>query len=425
LSIPWDFFLADVPAAPARVTRVGPNFVGDPEQVAAAAELLVLARKPMLVAGDGVGAAGAWVELQRLARLLGAPVYDEPMSSYMNYPNQAYDWQPELPQTQAGLQEIFGVHDLAFLCGYNAQAHVFVFDYAHGPLIPTQVVQVYLHDDQWEIGKNAFADAAILGAIRPTLSALCEAIEAHPALDRAGAENRAAELRGLHSERRRASDEHVQALSARPRDGLPTGDDVAIALARLQAAMPAAMMLADEAISDQDSFHRYCRFESPNSYFNAQGGSLGISMPAAIGMKLGVGSAKTVVNTVGDGTALFYPHSWWTTRKFNLPILYLVTNNREYKTLQLGEQAIEQTYGWQPAGDAWYLRLEQPEISFVALAAAFGIGGALVSTVGELEPALAEGLRVVGSGQPYVLDILTDRSLGPSSAPAASRLRAP
>ena len=112
-------------------TDVGRNFIGDREPSTWRLSCWP-GRRGHVGAGDGVGAAGAWDELQRLARLLGAPVSTEPMSSYMNYPNQNYDWQTELPQTQAGLQDIFSQHDVAFLCGYNAQAHVFVFDYANG-----------------------------------------------------------------------------------------------------------------------------------------------------------------------------------------------------------------------------------------------------------------------------------------------------
>ena len=426
LSVPWDFFLTDVVASPAAVTHVGRNFIGDRKAVDLAAELLARAQRPMLVAGDGVGAAGAWDELQRLARLLGAPVYNEPMSSYMNYPNQNYDWQTELPQTQAGLQDIFSQHDVAFLCGYNAQAHVFVFDYANGPLIPPGVTQVYLHDDEWQIGKNGYGHAAILGAIRPTLALLGDAVEQHPDRDQPAVAQRTARLQSADAERRRARDERVRMADSAPPDARPTGDDVARALGRLQPAMPAPMMLADEAISDQDSFHQYCHFDTPNSYFNAQGGSLGISMPAAMGMKLGAGTTRTVVNTVGDGTALFYPHSWWTATKFKLPVLYLVTNNREYKTLQLGEQAIESTYGWRPAGDAWYLRLDNPQMSFVALAAAFGVDGTLVSSRAELDDALHAGLEAVTAGRPYVVEILTDPSLtAPADASRPARLGPP
>jgi benzoylformate decarboxylase len=413
LSIPWDFTLAELPDTPARVTRVGANFTGDPDAVAAAAGLLAGAKTPMVVAGDGVGAAGAWTELQRLAELLKAPVWNEPMSSYMNYPNDHYQWKGEVPQTQLGMQQTFDGHDVALLCGYNAQAHVFVYDQANGPLIPPGVAQVFLHDDEWEIAKNGYGAAAVFGGIKATLALLGDAIEARQDRDAGAADAREDELRRGHERRRAALSERAEAAAAKGPDALPSGDDVAIALRKLQDEMSAPLTLVDEAISDQDSFHQYVRFDAPNSYFNAQGGSLGMSMPASIGAKLAAGSSRTVVNTVGDGTALFYPHSWWTTRKFDVPVLYVVTNNREYKTLQLGRQAIEKVYDWKPAGDDWYLRLEQPQMSFVDLARPFGIEGKLVERLDQLEDALRQGLAAVEGGEPFVVEVLTDRSIPP------------
>jgi benzoylformate decarboxylase len=134
-------------------------------------------------------------------------------------------------------------------------------------------------------------------------------------------------------------------------------------------------------------------------------------MPAAVGLKLAWGADRTVVNVVGDGSALFYPHTWWTVRRANIPILFIVENNREYRTLQAGLAALEKIYDWQPSGDAWYLRLDEPQMSFVTLAAAFGIQGSLVSTLGELDGGLRAGLEAVNGGQPYVLEVLTSRDL--------------
>jgi benzoylformate decarboxylase len=421
LSIPWNFLLEPVPEqGPARVTSVGRHFTGDPAAVAQAAALLAAAKAPLLVAGDGVGAADAWDELQRLAELLGAPVFNEPMSSYMNYPNHMFQWQGELPQVTADLQAAFAAHDVAFLCGYNAQAHVFVYRYSQGPLIPPQVAQVYLHDDAWEIGKNGYGDAAILGDVKVTLPALCDAIGAHPSYDAQAAESRGGELRRLDGERRQALDAHVARLAARPGDAAPLGDDVAAALGRLQARMAAPLTLVDEAISDQDSFHKLVGFDRPTSYLNAQGGSLGMSMPASIGAKLAAAGTRTVVNTVGDGTALFYPHSWWTVAKFGLPVLYVVTNNREYRTLQQGLEGIESVYDWVPAGDAWYLRLDHPPVSFVALAAPWGIDGVRVARVDGLDAALEQGLAAVEAGSPFVVEVLMDTAIDPPTPAPAS-----
>jgi benzoylformate decarboxylase len=408
LSIPWEFTLAQVPDGPPRVTRIGSHFTGDRESVRSAANALAAAKNPVIVAGDGVGAASAWDELGWLAALIGAPVYTESLSSYMNFPNHADRWQGPLDTSQQGMQQAFAPHDVAFLCGFNSQAPVLVYRYADGPLIPDGVRQIYLHDDPWEIGKNGYGEVAILGDIKATLPLLSEDVAAHPELDKAAAAARNAELSRLAETRRAQIRDFSQAVTARPGSDPITGENVAIALARLQPEMNAPLLLADEAISDSKAFQTFPRYDDPISYLNSEGGSLGWTMPASLGLKLAVGTERTVVNAVGDGSALFYPHTWWTTRKFDIPVLYVITNNREYRTLQKGLKAIEQIYDWFPSGDPWYLELRQPPLSFADLAAPFGIAGACVSRLDELQDRLREGLKTVESGQPFVLDVHID-----------------
>ena len=417
VSVPWDFTLADVNDGPPRVTQIGRHFTGDREAVRSAAERLATARNPVIVAGDGVGAGGAWQELERLAKMLGAPVWSEFLSSYMNFPNNSYRWQGELPGSQEMMQTAFAGHDVAFLCGYNSQAPLLVYKYAHGPLIPADVSQIYLHDDVWEIGKNAYGEVAIFGDVKATLPLLCDDIAAHPAHDKAQAAARDDQLRHLGDQRQRDFASYAEAVRNRPGSETIMGENVAISLAALQRRMSAPLLLANEAVSDMPWFQAFPLYNDPVSYFNSQGGALGYSMAASLGLKLAVGRTRTVVNVVGDGSALFYPHVWWTARKFDLPILSVITNNQAYKTLELAFEQVKQLYDFTPSGDTWYLRLHEPPISFTGLAASFGIGGTTVTRLDELDDRLHEGLKAVEGGQPFVIDVHTDPSLEASQPP--------
>ncbi|HEX6970940.1 MAG TPA: thiamine pyrophosphate-binding protein, partial [Limnochordia bacterium] len=245
ISIPWDFTIqAATPWGPGKVTRVAPHFVGDRQAVTEAANRLAVARNPVIVTGDGVGYARAWEEMQDLADLLGAPVYSEPLSSLMNYPNHLPHWQGELPGSQPEMQQRFEGHDVAFLCGFDAQAQLVVFDYDLGPLIPSSVTQVYLHNDPWEIGKNQYGDVAILGDIKATLPLLCDAIRAHPERDAAAAAGRLRRLRELSDRREAIFGAYMQRVkAASPGDkatgGLIQGAQVAQTLGQLQQEMEA------------------------------------------------------------------------------------------------------------------------------------------------------------------------------------------
>ncbi len=411
LSLPWEFTLAEVNpnyADEDEVTWIPPHFVGDADGVAKLAEELALAMTPMIVAGDGVGASDAWQELAELAKLIGAPVYTEQLSSYMNYPNDLYEWQGELPGNQENIQKVFGQHDVALLCGFNAQAQLVVFQWTQGPLIPRNVRQLYLHNDPWEIGKNHYGNAAVLGDIKATLPLITHAVGNNPKFDRQAALVRYSELGRRGETVDREFHRHLETLDT---EGPIYGAHIAKALADLQdGKLTAPLILVNEALSDSVAFQQYVHFDSPTSYFAAEGGSLGYSMPASLGIKLGVADDRTVVNVVGDGSALFYPHTWWTTSKFGLPILYIVVNNHRYQTLITGLEFVETSYTWTPSGQAEYLRITPPpELSFVRIAAGFGVRGALVAKGSDLADALAKAIDVVQrERKPYVLEVLTE-----------------
>lgn len=432
LSIPWEFTIAPVtfPATP-KITRISTGAAGAMDAVKRAADRLARAENPVIVVGDGAGAADAWNELVALADVIGAPVYSEQLSSYLSFPNSDHHWQGELLGTQAEMRQQLGLHDVAFLCGFNGQAQVVVFQWSGGPLIPENVAQVYLHDDPWEIGKNYYGESAILADIKATLPLITTQIPKVSGYDAAKVKQRDDALRGLAENRDAQLQQFAEQVPVIQRsavdadDALVCGAQIAIELRRLQdtGVITKPLTLINEAISDTRSYEAYLNYDSPRSYMAAEGGSLGYSMPASLGVKLAAGDSRTVVNAVGDGSALFYPHTWWTTAGQRLPILYVISNNREYRTLIAGLGVIESTYHWTPTGDPNYLRLDQHPVDFVALATAFGIEADRVSHPGELADKLATAVKIVETQRrPYVLEVRTARTVD-DCPPSGNRSR--
>lgn len=432
LSIPWDYSIQTVPQykpGSARVTHIATNYKGAPDAVQQAAQILKNAqRPPVIIVGDGVGTADAWDELQKVAQKTGAYVYSEGLSSRMNYPPDDYHYKGELPGLQEELQQAIlnpekqdgAPHtDVVFLCGFNAQAQIVAYDYSKGQLIPEEVQQVvYLHNDPWEIGKNRYGDVAILGDIKLTLAELAQAIpDGLPV-----AQTRKQALLQLQTQRQRFFAAYISELDKATSTAVSQnanvtiqGKEIAITLGKLQKELHLdnSLVFVNEAVSDSPIFQAKLHYADPASYFCAEGGSLGYSMPASIGIKLAVEDKRIVVNVVGDGSTLFYPQVWWTVARFNLPILYIITNNKEYKTLKIGLQEIEKFYQWHPQRDTEYLNLnQQPTIDFVKIANSFGIVGACVAQKSELENAMRQGLKtVINDRKPYVLEVLTDPAL--------------
>lgn len=432
ISIPWEFTMVRISdeAKMSGITRISPHFTGDPATIEQSAKLLAEAKNPIIVAGDAAGYADAWPELQELAQLLGAPVSLQTFSSIANYPNNDIHWQGELPGGQADIQKVFKDHDIAFLVGYGLQAQLAVFKYSDGPLIPEHVKQICLTNNTWDIGKNAYAEAAILGDIKATLPLINQYISKNPPKE---AEQRNKRLALLAEQRRVQWQKYKEtALQQKEIWAVLIADALQEAIAKN--GLEKKFVYVHEAVSDGAPFQYLLPFGTGSanaiSYYCVAGGSLGWSMPASIGIKLepqaiqGI-ETQLVVNAVGDGSSLFYPQTYWTAAHESLGILYIITNNQEYHTLQLGLQQVIGAYGsapgyeWQPATtDPEYLRINRPKFDFVSLAKAFGgENGEKVEKPADVKAAVFRGVDfVLKNKKSYILDMRMDQDTPPPSA---------
>lgn len=421
ISIPWDFTMVAIEDENKikGVTRISPHFTGDDATIKQAAGILSTAKNPVIVAGDAVGYADAWSELQELAEMIGAPVVLQNFSSLANFPNNDYHWQGELPGSQAGVQGVFKDHDVAFLIGFGAQAQLAVYKYSDGPLFPPALKQVYLTNNTWDIAKNYYGEAAIFGDIKATLPLLNAYVKENPS---AGAAERNERMQLLSKKRTADWDLYLK-------DAMEQEEIWSVVIANAlkeeieERKLENNFVYVHEAVSDGAPFQYYLPFGTngakPVSYYCVAGGSLGWSMPASLGIKLentssqGTGT-KLVVNAVGDGSSLFYPQTYWTAAHEQLPILYIITNNQEYHTLQLGLQQVVGAYGnavgygWKPKTmDPPYLHLKRPNLDFVSLAKAFGgENGEVVKTPGAVKDAIRRGIEhVLTQTSSYILDM--------------------
>jgi len=431
VSIPWEFTMREIGANDKikGVTRISPHFTGAPESITQVANALKEAKNPIIIAGDAVGYANAWPELQQMAELIGAPVLLQTFSAVANFPNDDSHWQGELPGTQAGVQNVFKDHDVAFLCGFSNQAQITIFKYSDGALIPPAVRQLYLSNNIWDIGKNYYGEAAVFGDIKATLPLINAQIGSAPS---APAAARNTKLAALAAQRRVQWDKYfVEALAA------PNILAVVIAQALReeikQRNLNRKFVYVHEAVSDPAPFQYLLPFgtegAAPISYYCVGGGSLGWSMPASLGIKLSPQGwqqidAEFVVAAVGDGSSLFYPQTWWTAAHRNLAVLYIITNNHEYHTLQNGLQQLVAAYGnapgyeWHPKDyntDPSYLRIQSPVMDFVAIAKALGgLAGEVVRTPEDVKAAVRRGMdHVLQHQQAYILDMRTAQNPPP------------
>jgi thiamine pyrophosphate-dependent acetolactate synthase large subunit-like protein len=93
---------------------------------------------------------------------------------------------------------------------------------------------------------------------------------------------------------------------------------------------------------------------------------LGWGMPAAIGTSLGL-DRQPVVAVLGDGSAMYSPQALWTAAHEQVPVTFVVMNNREYNILK---HAMRRRTAHANAMQSRFLGMEltDPPIDFVGMA---------------------------------------------------------
>jgi benzoylformate decarboxylase len=164
-------------------------------------------------------------------------------------------------------------------------------------------------------------------------------------------------------------------------------------------------VLVDESVTSTAFVRTMFGLSEPNSYFYAKGGSLGLGLPAAVGVKLAMPD-RQVICAVGDGSALYSIQALWTAARYKLAVAFVVFNNASYMILKGGLLAMRGA----SAGLGKFVGMDitEPEIDFVSLAASMGVAARRVMDSAELRAALDWAFN---EGGPTLLDVAIARDV--------------
>jgi benzoylformate decarboxylase len=376
------------PAVPTVVpqTRVTPA----PDLVDHAVRLLRGAQRPVIVAGDGVSVAHAQAELTRLAEVLGADVWLADTSEL--------NMDATHPLCRGGLGHMFGSASTAALRGADGVlvvgTYLFpeVFPALESPFEPGAAV-VHIDLNAYEISKNHPVDLGLVADPKLTLEAIASAVQAlqSPA-DRARAAG--------HLRRRR---EEAAARSALGGDGHP--DAYEAVLRELARRVPDDVVVFDEALTAGPRLTRHLPPSRPGNYFLTRGGSLGVGIPGAIGIKL-ARPGQTVIAFVGDGGSMYTIQALWSARRHDVDAKFVICNNGRYELLveNLAEYRRERGVARPGFPDSFALA---PDIGFVDIARGLGVPARRVEKPGDAAEAVGD---LLDRGGPFLLDVFVDRS---------------
>jgi len=366
-----------------------------PAALERAAELLVQARYPVLIADLAGRHPAAVQQMIQLAELLAMPVIDR--GGRFNFPNThpldcTDSADPVL--AQADVVCALDVLDLVGVLGRVDKA-TRVYTAAVGA--QTQIIHITMGDflirswaaDYERLPAVDLPIAADTSVALPTLLALCQ--DRLRTADPTPRERRAAELRVQHQARRQQWRQAAQAAWQQQ----PIAVSTAVAEV-WEVIKHENWALVNNAVGAWT--RRLWDWTQPGTTLGGSGGAgLGYGMGAALGGVLAHrNSGKICVNLQADGDLLFTPSALWTAAHHQLPLLVVMFNNRSYYNSE--EHAIEVArVRERPVANAGIgTRLDSPPVDFAGLARAYGLyGEGPIEHPAAIRPALERALRVV------------------------------
>ena len=399
LSLPGDILKNDADIDLLAPTRVATRTRGDADAVAAAADLLAKAERPVIIAGDAVAQSRAHKELIALAEAVAAPVYVEFVPSTASFPASHPLYRGMMTRTQAGVREALAKHDLLFSVGGNLFTWSLPSDIDPWP---AGMKLIHLDTDPWEIGKNYPAQVAILGDPKATLPDITAGVGARMT---ASAKS-AATARLKSTSDAIKNDREAFRAKARAMAGKTPVQPLAL-LEAIGAMLPKNAVVIEEVLSSAPGIRSLIDSVDEQSFFGLRGGGIGWGLPAAIGVKIALPD-RPVVALVGDGSALYTVQALWTAAHYRLPIVWVIFNNTSYRILK---QRLVMLRGLAEQADNFVgMELTDPAVDFIGLARSFGIEARRAATVKDATDLIGKALK---DGTAMLIDVDMERGYKP------------
>lgn len=387
VSLPMDVLdaLNDEPVIPTSFART--DVPPAPDAAGTAAALLADASRPLILVGDGVSQSGAVPELVALAELWGADVLGVD-SSEVNIPASH-------PLSRGQTGHMFGQASQALVSGADAVlivgTYLFpeVFPSLTSPFRPgTPIVHASL--DPAEIAKNFPVDLGMVADPKHALAAIRGELAARMSPDQARAARERLAARQAGQEPPEAAAEDGSTLGAFCRE-------------LRRRTQPDDLIIFDEALTSSPTVTRHLPPDVPGGYFVTRGGSLGVGIPGAVGIKL-AHPGRTVVGFTGDGGAMYTYQALWTAARHGIAAKAVICNNGRYRLLDENIRQYWQEQRIRPHSFPSMFDLSRPEISFAGLARSLGADGMRLDKPEQAEEAVSAMLAAPG---PYVIDLIT------------------
>ncbi|MEP7312890.1 MAG: benzoylformate decarboxylase, partial [Pseudomonadota bacterium] len=362
VSIPVDDW--DQPAEWLAARKVSRSLRAEAGAIDELSRALGSAARPVFVIGGAVDRDGGWEPLVQLAERHGALVWASPLIGRCGFPEDHPLFAGFLPAFREEISRRLAGHDLLLVIG----APVFTYHAeGTGPFTPAGL-QVFQLTEDADWAACAIAGTAIVCSVGTGLRDL---------LARPGPAKPAAQQGRRPGARIALADPMPDTFLMQTLADLRAPDSIVV----------------EEAPSSRSPMQAHLPILKSETFYTCSSGGLGHGLPAAVGIAL-ANPQRKVIALIGDGSAMYSIQALWSAAQLQLPITFVIVNNRRYEALHHFAQrfGLPQTVG---------TRL--PGIDFVGLARAQGCDGVRVEKASELAPVLG---RALAAQRPTLVEVV-------------------
>jgi benzoylformate decarboxylase len=350
---------------------------------------LLASKSPVIIAGRELAEQNAFDEAQRLAEVLGAPVYHEPIPYNARFPVGHRAFMGDLTRNQTKVRQILAQHDL--LIGPGADM-LRMSAFSNVDPMPEGLRVLHISERDWELGKNYPTDIAVRAGVKATLECILPRLEAaQTAQQRAAAGEKLKSLSEKNWTARRA--QTVATIKQKPGQ-VPI--DPAYLAQTVADAIPHGAIVVEEAPTTAPLLASMLEVSGPRDFLGLASGGLGFGMGGAVGAAL-ARKGTPVVAVIGDGSAMYAIQALWTAAHLQLPITFVIANNRAYQIIK------ERLVAMRGTDRFLGMDFNKPELDFVALARGMGVDAKRIDTPTALPDALKDA---ISSRRPSLLDVV-------------------
>ena len=410
VDVPFNVFQEedDVEVPPARRAHSAQRSGASPEEVSAALDMILKAKRPVIFIGHGVTLSEAGKELTAFAHRLGIPVISspngmgcldmtDPLSLGFIGRNGAY------PANEAGRRADVVIAIGARFDDRSASSWLpgYSWNFPHTKLIHVDV-------DGGELGRNYPPDIGILADARTFLRQLLAEIERRSpkrdgALQRLARRHREVDRRPGTTFTRPNFDIHASPI--RPER----------VVADCQAVLPDDAILACDVGVNHNWYMQFWKARRPQTMLNSWGFSgMGFGAAGVLGAKLAAPD-RPCVSIVGDGCFTMVPHVLCTAVEYHIPVVWVIWNNFGWvsiRDIQLG------MFGGRELGTMFHSGRQQDALQSRLRRLGARPAGVDALTVTKSEDFKGALEHAVKANKPFLLDVHVDAEIRPPATGA-------